>query len=220
VRSRQRLILGVLLGVVVLLLIGAVAVFSWRNSHRDPEPPAAQPTFAAVTLADGRPILLGKPDAPVTLTLFEDFGCPHCADFEESFGPTITDLQRSGTVKVELYPMSFVTDRSPALANAMACAATEGFGQGYYAGLFANYGLKWTDEQLIRLGTVVARPSADFAGCVRSEQHRSWVDSITRAATQQKVKETPTVIINGERQSDKVLTWSPEQFRSRIDAAK
>ncbi|QGN32383.1 thioredoxin domain-containing protein [Microlunatus sp. Gsoil 973] len=220
VRSRQRLILGVLLGIVVIVLIAAVAVFSWRNSHRDPEPPAAQPSFGPVTLTNGRPIPLGEADAPVILTLFEDFGCPHCADFEHSLGPTITALQRSGEVKVELYPMSFVSDRSPALANAMACAATEGFGQGYYAGMFANYGLKWTDEQLIQLGSLVGKPSAGFAGCVRSQQHRAWVDSITRAAQQQKVEETPTVFINGVRQPDEAVTWSAAELRSRIGAAK
>lgn len=218
-RTNQRLIVGALLGGVVLILIAAGVVFSWQKSHGDPVAPAAQPGFGPVTLSNGKPIRLGRDDAPVTLTLFEDFNCPHCADFEQKLGPTITGLQRSGTVKVELYPMSFVSKRSPALANAMACAATDGFGQQYYAGLFANYGLAWTDDQLIRLGSVVGKPAADFAGCVRSRQHASWVDSITKAAQQQKVEETPTVFINGVRK-DAAPTWSPDQLRSQIGATK
>lgn len=209
-----------LLAVVAVVLIGAVSVFSWQKSHGRPHAPAAQPSFGPVTLTDGQPIRLGHQNAPVTLTLFEDFNCPHCENFEQNLGPTITQLQRSGRVKVELYPMSFVTKRSPALANAMACAATQGFGQAYYAGLFANFGLKWTDDQLVQLGSVVGRPSPDFARCVRSEQHASWVESITKAAQQQKVGETPTVFINGVRQPDKAATWSPDELRSRIGAAK
>jgi protein-disulfide isomerase len=172
-----------------------------------------------VQLTDGQPIRLGRDSAPVTLTLFEDFDCPHCGDFEEKLGPTIADLQRSGTVKVELYPMSFIDDGSVAAANAMACAATEGFGQAYYAGLFANQGLQWTDQQLIQLGRLVGEPSDGFAGCVRSRQHAGWVDSITRAADRQKVEETPTVLINGTRKSQ-AAQWSPQQLRAAVQAAR
>jgi protein-disulfide isomerase len=218
-QRNQRLILGLsLIGVVVILVV-ALGVFASIRSNRDPVAPAPQPTFGAATLTSGKPILLGRPDAPVTLTLFEDFNCPHCSDFEKKLGPTITDLQRSGTVKVALYPMSFVGKSSPAVANAMACSATEGFGQQYRAGLFANYGLKWSDQQLIKLASLVGSPSAGFADCVRSSQHAAWVDSITSAAEQQKVKETPTVFINGVRKPD-APDWSAAELRSQIEAAK
>lgn len=219
-RPNQRLILGVLLGVVVVVLIAAVGIFSWQKSHGQPEAPAAQPSFGPVALTNGRPIVLGHADAPVRLTLFEDFNCPHCANFQQNLGPTITDLQRSGRVKVELYPLSFENSRSPAVANAMACAATQGFGQAYDAGLFANFGLKWTDDQLIELGSVVGRPGPDFARCVRSTRYASWLDSITKAAQQQNVEQTPTVFINGVRQPDQAATWSATDLRSRIGAAK
>lgn len=219
IRNR-RLALAILLGAVVLILVAAVSVISWQKSHQDPQAPAAQPDFRAVTVTDGKPIVLGHDNAPVTLTLFEDFNCPHCVEFEATLGSTITALQRTGTVKVELYPMSFVTKRSPALANAMACAATEGFGQAYWIGLFANNGLSWSDEQLIKLGTLVGKPSPEFADCVRSDRHAGWVDSITRAARQQKVGETPTVFINGVRQPDRAATWTPAELKSRIGAAR
>jgi protein-disulfide isomerase len=216
---RQRRILGVVVVAVVVLLVGGLVGYRAWHSGRAPEAPAAQPSFGPVQLTDGQPIRLGRASAPVTVTLFEDFDCPHCGDFEETLGPTITELQRAGTVKVELYPMSFIDDGSVAAANAMACAAIEGFGQGYYAGLFANQGLQWSDQQLIQLGGLVGRPSADFAGCIRSRQHAAWVDSITRAADRQKVEETPTVLINGARKTD-AAGWSPQQFRAAVQAAR
>ena len=219
-RPRQRLVLGILLVAAALILVAAVSVISWQKSHQDPTAPAAQPSFGPVTLTDGKPIVLGKATAPVTLTLFEDFNCPHCAEFEATLGSTITALQRAGTLKVELYPMSFVSKRSPALANAMACAATEGFGQAYWIGLFGNYGLSWSDGQLVKLGTLAGKPTPDFAGCVGSGRHAGWVDSITRAAQQQKVGETPTVFINGVRQPDKAATWTAAELKSRIEAAR
>ena len=219
-RPRQRLVLGILLGAVALILIATISIISWQKSHQDPQAPAAQPNFGPAAVTNGKPIVLGDHSAPVTLTLFEDFNCPHCVEFEGTLGSTITSLQRAGTVKVALYPMSFVTKRSPALANAMACAATEGFGQAYWNGLFSNNGLSWSDDQLIKLGTLVGKPSPDFAGCIRSGRHAGWVDSITKAAQQQKVGETPTVFINGVRQPGKAATWTPAELKSRIGAAK
>ena len=87
--------------------------------------------------------------------MYEDFHCPHCADFEEQFGPVITQAQESGAARVELYPMAFIDEGSAAAANAMACAAEAGFGQAFYLGLFANHTLQWSDEQLIDLATKV-----------------------------------------------------------------
>lgn len=210
---------------MVVILVATVSVISWQKSHQDPQAPVGQPSFGPVSLTDGKPIVLGHDNAPVTLTLFEDFNCPHCQEFEATLGPTITGMQRAGTVKVELYPMSFVTKRSPALANAMACAATEGFGQAYWVGLFANSGLAWSDDQLITLGSLVGSPHSPgsappgFADCVRSQRHSGWVDSITQAAQQQKVGETPTVFINGVRQPANAA-WSVADLKSRIGAAK
>src|SRR5207342_2185769 len=146
----------------------------------------------------GKPIPLGSADAPVTITLYEDFHCPHCADFEEEFGPTITQAQESGTARVELYPMSFIDEGSITAANAMACAAEAGFGQAYYLGLFANHTLQWSDPQLIELATKVsgAPPSEAFKTCVTSKAHAGWVSSINATAEKKGVAQTPTVLIN------------------------
>jgi protein-disulfide isomerase len=156
----------------------------------------------------------------VTMSLYEDFRCPHCADFEETLGSTITDLQRDKTIKVELYPMSFVDPEhgSVSAANAVACAATAGRGQQYYAGLFQNYPLEWTNERLIKLGELVGLTSADFRTCVTGQQHRRWVDSINKAAAGRGVDSTPTVFINGQLQKD-ADTWKPDQLKAAVEAA-
>ncbi len=215
--SRQRLLLAAaVIAAAVLLLVGPAGYHAWR-SGRSPRPPRAQPSFGPVQLAAGRPIRLGRSSAPVTVALFEDFDCPHCGDFERRLGPALADLQRSGRVAVELYPMSFVDDGSKAAANAMACASTAGFGQAYRAGLFANQGLGWDDDQLLALGRQVGRPSAGFADCVRSRRHADWVASIMAAADRQKVKETPTVFVNGIRQPD-APQWSSARLRAAVGA--
>jgi len=220
-RRRQRIILAVVvIGVVVVVVLAGIGYQSWK-AGRMPHAPAAQPTFAAATITDGKPVVLGKDDAKVTLTLFEDFRCPHCADFNDTLGPTISRLQRDGTIKVELYPMSFVDVKhgSVSSANAFACAAEAGRGQQFYAGLFDNYGLQWNDKQLLALGRLVGLNDTDFVSCVRQSKHRAWVASINQAATQQKVDETPTVKVDGVVKPD-AAEWSTDQLRAEIQAAQ
>jgi protein-disulfide isomerase len=140
--------------VVIVVAVG-IGFQAWRTSRSPSATPSTSTSASPVTITNERPIPLGSPDAPVTITLYEDFHCPHCADFEEEFGSTITQAQQSGQVRVELYPMSFIDEGSVTAANAMACAAEAGFGQAYYLGLFANHNLQWSDPQLIDLASKV-----------------------------------------------------------------
>ena len=82
--------------------------------------------------------------------------------------------------------MAFIDEGSAAAANAMACAAEAGFGQSYYAGLFANHTLHWCDDQLLELARGGRRrPRPTFEHCVTSRAHAGWVDSINTAADAQ-----------------------------------
>ena len=219
-RRRDARQLGLLaLALVVLLVGGGIAVQHWRTS-RAPAAAPATPTasFAPVTVTSGQPLVLGQSGARVRLTLYEDFHCPHCADFEEELGPTITAEQEAGRVVVELYPMSFIDGGSAAAANAMACAAESGFGQSYYLGLFANHTLQWSDSQLLDLaGKVAPRVPAGFDSCVKTSAHRSWVESVNAAAAAKGVNSTPTVFLDGRPVDWTTLT--PDTLRQQIDQA-
>ena len=83
------------------------------------------------------------------MNLYEDFHCPHCAEFEEEFAGTLTAPSRPARSGSSSTRCPSSTQGSAAAANAMACAAEAGFGQPYYTGLFANQTLQWSDEQLI-----------------------------------------------------------------------
>ena len=141
----QRILLSVVAAFVVVVVAGGILFQGWRTSRSPSATPSASASASPVAITNGRPIPLGSAAAPVTITLYEDFHCPHCGQFEEQFGPTITQAQESGAARVELYPMSFIDEGSVTAANAMACAAEAGFGQAYYLGLFANQNLQWSD---------------------------------------------------------------------------
>lgn len=218
-RRRDARLLGVLALAVVLVLVGGgIALQHWRTSRAPAAAPATTSSFDPVAVAAGKPLVLGRSGAKVRLTLYEDFHCPHCADFEAELGSTITAEQEAGHVAVELYPMAFIDPGSAAAANAMACAGEAGFAQPYYLGLFANHNLQWSDQQLLDLaGKVSASVPASFTSCVKTKAKRTWVDSVNATAAANGVNSTPTVFLDG-----RPLDWStltPETLRAQIDQA-
>lgn len=219
-KKERRLLIIVGVGLVVVVLVGGILLQAWRTS-RAPSATGGQDrtvTFADVTIEDGKPIKLGAEDAPVTVTLYEDFHCPHCAEFEEQFGPVITEAQNNGTAVVELYPMAFIDEGSLSAANGMACAAEEGFGQAFYQGLFENPNLQWSTEQLVDLaGQTSDGDPGKFESCVTQSTHASWVESIGEAAATNGVESTPSLFVNGDPVEISSLT--PDTLKTMISEA-
>jgi protein-disulfide isomerase len=217
-RQRERRFAVVASLVVLVLLVGGgIAFQAWRTG-RAPDAASTIGSLAPVAIADGKPIVLGRSDAPVKLALYEDFHCPHCADFEEAYGPVLSAAQGSGKAAIELYPMSFIDAGSQSAANAMACAAEAGFGPSYYEGLFANATLRWSDDQLIALANQVAPGETErFSSCVTSRAHGGWVTSINAAAEANGVSRTPTLFLDGAQVDLGNLT--PEGLQTKIDEA-
>jgi len=219
-RHRERRI-GVVAALVVLVLLvgGGIGFQAWRTRRApDAVPTSGAASLAPVAITDGKPIVLGQADAPVKLALYEDFHCPHCAEFEEAYGSVLTAARESGKAEIELYPMSFIDAGSESAANAMACAAEAGFGASYYEGLFANATLRWSDGQLIALADQVAPGDTErFNSCVRSRANAGWAASIDAAADANGVSSTPTLFLDGARLDLANLT--PEALQTKIDEA-
>jgi protein-disulfide isomerase len=218
-QQERRIFIIVAIVVVALIIGGGIALQAWRTQRAPVVGARPSASAAPLRVSGGRPLLLGSDTAPVKITLYEDFHCPHCAEFEEEFGPTITAAQDQGKATVELYPMSFIDAGSAAAANAMACAAEAGFGQAYYLGLFANPTLQWNDQQLIALAGQVSGggPDDSFRTCLTSRAHADWVASINRVAEANHVNQTPTMFLNS-RPVD-LATLTPEALQSMIDKA-
>src|SRR5699024_3126308 len=68
-------------------------------------------------------------DAPTQIDLFEDFLCPHCASFEETFGGPINEAINDGQLAVNYRILDFLnddTEQSTRSAAAMMCLADGG----------------------------------------------------------------------------------------------
>lgn len=221
-RSQWVLIAG-LVAFFVLIVGGGVGLQAWRTGR---SPVVAGPSEPAVSIGQyqpqritaGQPLVFGSVEAPVRLGLYEDFHCPHCAEFEEQYGPTLKAAVGSGQARIELYPMAFIDEGSAAAANAMACAAEVDAGERYYAGLFANHTLRWSDGQLLELGELTGTTlGTGFESCVRTDAHAAWVDSINAAAAQNGVTSTPSLLLNGTPVD--LTTTTPESLAAMIASA-
>ncbi|QDP96970.1 hypothetical protein FOE78_14510 [Microlunatus elymi] len=220
--KRRRLGLLVLVVVVVVAVIG-VGIGYATNFGKPKTASGDVPTWGKVTVTDGKPIVLGDKNAPVTLKLYEDFRCPHCAEFEDNLGDTILDLQKKGQVKIELFVLTVIDNEdgqqgSLRSGNAMAAAAADGFGEAFYLGLWQNYGKAWTNEQLIDLAKQVGNPSDNFISAVNNMKYQSWMQSAATAANNDGVQGTPTIFINNQLQAD-AAGWTPQQLKDAVNKA-
>ncbi|OBF17852.1 DsbA family protein [Mycobacterium sp. ACS4331] len=152
----------------------------------------------------------GTEEPKVVLSLFEDFQCPHCAIFEQQFGPTINKLVESGAVAADYYMLAILDspqnqNYSTRAANAGYCVAEadttpnkEVF-QRFHTALFAQQPAENSADAPDNAKLIEIARQAGVVGsvpdCVNSGKFNDIVDGLAGAT---KVTGTPTVRVNGE----------------------
>ena len=225
-QRKKRRNYAIAIAAAFVLVIGAgVGIAAWRTygnvsagGGEFGEPWPAQ------QVEPGKPATIGAADAPVTVTIYEDFLCPHCKTFNDEISETLNELQESGQVKIEYYMLTYLDaggrTSSRQSSNAFACAMGEGFGEEYFHGLYENFGKAWNADQLIDLANQVGEPSEGFAGCVNNLEHDAWTNANMQVAQQNGVQGTPSVFINGENQGQEVGGWSADDLSNAVNQAK
>ena len=104
-RSRILAITAGAVALVVAIVVVGVVVQYQRGKTHGPTPPG--------TVANGMAIPVGKPAAPVTLTVFEDFRCPSCKQFEDTYGDTVRKLVDAGTLRIEYHIATVIDGNYP-----------------------------------------------------------------------------------------------------------
>ncbi|WP_333775006.1 DsbA family protein [Streptomyces sp. IBSBF 3136] len=165
---------------------------------------------------DGATVVVGDPDARVTVHLFEDPRCPYCRQFETTGGgPVLTKWVLTHKVKVEYTMASFLDGRlggsgSKKAVNALRAALKEGKFAEYHTVLYLNQPPEeedgYTDARLLQLaGKVEGLRTPSFESAVRSVKYQAFVDASEKsfaAAGHYNGHEgpgTPTAEVNGYR---------------------
>lgn len=207
-RRRTLIVATAVVGVLALAaVIGLIAANAGKNDTDSEAGPAVTPSGA--TGKDGLALQVGADDAPSTLTIWEDFRCPVCAQFEEAFRGTIAELADSGQIKVEYHLATIIDGNlggsgSLRAANAAACAQDVGKFAPYHDVLYRNQPPETDDafgenSKLIELaGTVDGLDTPAFRSCVEDGTHDSWVEKSNTAFGEGGFQGTPTALLNGE----------------------
>ncbi|MER7111656.1 DsbA family protein [Streptomyces sp. NPDC000229] len=207
-RRRTLIVAAAVVGVLGLAAVaGLIAANTGDKGDGSGSGPVAAPTGA--TGKDRLAIPVGATDAPSTLTIWEDFRCPACAQFENAVRDTIHQLTDSGQIKVE-YHLATIIDGNMGgsgslnAANAAACAQDAGKFVPYHDVLYQNQPPEpddafARDAKLFELAAKV--PGLDtpaFRSCVSEGTHDSWVNKSNEAFRSGDFRGTPTVLLNGE----------------------
>ncbi|MGQ4515984.1 thioredoxin domain-containing protein [Streptomyces sp. DW26H14] len=195
----------------VLALAGGIGVLAAGAGKDKPAGGAAGPVSAPTGAGgkDGLAIRVGAADAPSTLTVWEDFRCPICGQFENVFRGTFHQLENSGKLKVEYHLATIIDGNmggtgSVRAANAAACAQDAGRFAQYHDALYENQPEETSDafgknSRLIQIaGKVDGLSTPRFKSCVEKGAHDAWVSKSADAFRTGGFAGTPTVLLNGK----------------------
>ncbi|MEU5094898.1 thioredoxin domain-containing protein [Streptomyces sp. NPDC020996] len=204
--------------VAVALAAAAVSGCGGRATARD-----GKDAYAGVgdlpekLAADGTTIVVGDPEAPVTLRLYEDPRCPVCEEFEsaDGGGPAARDAMLRHGLRTEYTMASFLDEKlgghgSQKAVNALRAALEEGKFAEYHEVLYRHQPEEsvdgFTDAHLLQLASKVdGLRGPAFDSAVRTMKYRDFVAESEQAydqagdATEPRGPGTPTAVINGTR---------------------
>lgn len=155
----------------------------------------------------------GPSDAPVTITLFDDFQCPYCARLL----PTIEKVMQAYPTQVRVvfkhFPLSMHKFARQA-AIASIAARNQGKFWPLHDQLFANYN-QLNDEKIRQLAENVGLDMERFDKDIKNPALQQEIAADMQLGTSSGVRGTPAVYINGAQLGDR----SFEGFKRAIDAA-
>jgi protein-disulfide isomerase len=170
-------------------------------------PPQAGPADpSAILVVGGRDVILGDPNAPVTLIEYSDFQCPFCGRFFSQTEPQIKETYvKSGKVRMIYRHLAFLGPESVEAAKASECAKDQGKFWVFHDALFdaeikdgAEHNGNLNRELFMTLAGQVGMDTGAFAECYDANTYADAVTAETQKAQAAGVNATPTVFVNNQ----------------------
>lgn len=166
----------------------------------DKSTPSQEISTAASKLDE---IVLGDPDAPVTMIEYASLTCAHCGAFHNEKLPILKkEYIDTGKVKIFLRPFPF-DGLATAGSMLVYCVAPE-MRLNFMSMLFERQSV-WLSSQepikeLEKLARFAGLSEMDFRVCLKDEAIFNGIREMQKTAhEEQKVQSTPTFFVNGDR---------------------
>ena len=210
-RRRAGVLTAAALAGAAVITVVVVAVVS---GGEDDVPQAVPPSFS-----ESGGFTTGDPDAPVAVSIYQDYQCPYCAEFEAANSDFVDERREAGDIAVTYHPLDLLRrlgDYSVRSASAAVCVAEEAPDQfsAFNDALFANQpqegagGL--SDQQVAAIAAEAGVPD-EVEGCITSGRYTDWVTQVTDDRDE-RVQGTPTVLVDDE-------VVPAEQFQAAVEQA-
>jgi protein-disulfide isomerase len=177
-------------------------------------------------LIDGKTV--GRPDAPVTLEVWEDFQCPICARHSLQVEPVIVaKYVTNGTLRIVHHDLAFLgrggaDDESVLAASGAVCATKQGKYWNYSHWVYANQDGEnaggFRADRLQAIAEAAGVDTSDWDACTTDPAVRQEVTDSTSTGMAQGVNATPTLFINGTMVTPAGLK-TVDQLSALIDEA-
>ena len=185
------------------------------NGPQAPSPSQPQEDMDKVYNIDpGASSILGKKDAPVTITEFSDFQCPFCSRFYSVIKDVLGAYPSQVRVIIKNFPLPFHPNARPAAKLALA-ANEQGKFQGMMELLLTNGGDvsdAKTKEYAKTLGVDYDKLMADYKN--KDAQWEKQIQDDMQLGANIDVRGTPTFYLNGRKTNSRDLS----SFKAQIDA--
>jgi len=159
-------------------------------------------------LSEGR--TMGKSNAPVKLTMWEDFQCPFCLKYTAQVeGVIVDEFVKTGKVRLEFRQWPILGQESLNAAIASQCAAEQKKFWEYHKALFLiqaeagqhideklNVG-RFTDQNLLTVAAKVGLDTDSWGSCYGAKSYLVLTQEDARAAQEAGLRGTPGFAVNG-----------------------
>ena len=184
----------------------------WLSSQKTKQVKEVFVDFVKQLSADGSPFL-GEEKAPVVITTFSDFQCPHCAQLGEVFQKL---LEKNPTSLKIVYKFNPLPNHQFAGAASVAAYAAQQQGKfwQYHDLVYADL-RDLTLEKLTQFAEKLGLNMPQFQQQMNSQEAKDKVMKDLQEGRDAGVTGTPAVFLNGRLVRDR----SPESFQKMIDEA-
>lgn len=149
-------------------------------------------------------MVLGRPEAKVTIDLYEDFQCPACRMWSKSVFPSLLSHEiTDGTVSVVFHDMAFLGQESVDAGHAAFAAGEQGRFWDMWMTLYANQGPRenggtFDRARLLAMADRLGFDTVRFSADMDSPAAVANLDASIAASRTAGVTSTPTLVIDGQ----------------------
>ncbi len=181
---------------------GAALVLAFFLIYPNMKPVGAIVTATPVARPAAQGRVLGNPQAPVLIELYEDFQCPACAVFTSRLEPLLVqNFVATGSARLAFRQFPFIGPESLRAAEASLCADAQGRFWDYHDLLFANQSGEnqgaFSDRRLIAFAESLGLDMGAFKTCFEDATYRDEAMAEFQAGRALGVDSTPTIVVNG-----------------------